>query len=361
VLRVSHSGVIGAWRERERVLCTLGVEVALATSRRWNEGGQDVEFSSGADQFAVPVRTFGRHPNAFLFDPRPLWRLLGKHFDILDIHEEPCSLATAELLALRTLRARRIPFVLYSAQNIAKRYPLPFRWIENWALRRAAGAYVCNIKAGKILRDKGLEGELREIPLGVDTTRFAPSPHDPPSGRLRIGYVGRLEGHKGVASLIEAVGGIEEATLEIIGAGPEAEALAGLSTRLGLTDRVTFRGFFEQRDLPELYRRFDVVAIPSIPSPGWLEQFCRVAVEAMATGIPVVASDSGALPEVVAAGGLLFPPGNVEALRAVLRRLLDEPDLWSGLRQAALDQAPRFAWSAVAQAHHRLYEDVVTP
>jgi glycosyltransferase involved in cell wall biosynthesis len=360
VLRVSHSAVMGPWRQRERVLRTFGVDVALATSRRWNEGGHDVDFSAGADEFAVPVRTFGRHPNAFVFDPRPLWRLLGQQWDILDIHEEPCSLATAELLVLRSLRARRIPFVLYSAQNIAKRYPLPFRWIENWALRRAAGAYVCNIEAGKILRHKGLRGELCEIPLGVDTNSFAPTPHDPPRGGLRIGYVGRLERHKGVASLIEAVSGIEEATLEIIGAGPEAEALAELATKLGLTGRVSFSGFVDQRDLPALYRSFDVVAVPSIPLPGWLEQFCRVAVEAMATGIPVVASDSGALPEVVGGGGLLFPPGDVDALRRVLRRLLDEPDLWSRLRQGALDQAPRFAWSAVAGAHHRLYEDVVT-
>ena len=359
LLRVSHSGVISAWRERERVLRTLGVDVSLVTSCRWNEGGKDVDFSADADDFAVPVRTFGRHPNAFVFDPRPLWRLLGKDWDVLDVHEEPCSLATAELLVLRSLHARRIPFLLYSAQNIRKRYPVPFRWIERWALRRAAGVYVCNGEAGRILRGKGLRGEMCEIPLGVDTTRFAPSEHSPPNGVLRIGYVGRLEGHKGVASLIEAVSAIDETTLEIIGAGPEAEALALLSTTLGLSDRVRFRGFVEQRDLPELYRSFDVVAVPSLPLPGWLEQFCRVAVEAMATGIPVVASDTGALPEVVGDGGLLFPPGNVEALRGVLRRLLDEPDLWTRTRQAALDNASRFAWSVVADAHRRLYADVV--
>ena len=359
VLRVSHSGVITAWRERERVLRTLGVDVSLATSRHWNEGGKGVHFSADADDFAVPVRTFGRHPNAFVFDPLPLWRLLGTNWDVLDIHEEPCSLATAELLVLRWLRGRRIPFLLYSAQNIPKRYPWPFRWIERWALHRAAGVYVCNVAAGEILRSKGLKGEMREIPLGVDTSRFSPSEHPPPDGTLRIGYVGRLETHKGVASLIEAVSALEGATLEIIGAGPEAEGLQSLTRTLGLTDTVTFRGFAEQRDLPELYRSFDVVVVPSLALPGWLEQFCRVAVEAMATGIPVVASDTGALPEVVGDGGLLFAPGNVDALRDVLRRLRDEPGLWQKLRQAALDQAPPFAWSAVADAHNRLYEDVV--
>jgi glycosyltransferase involved in cell wall biosynthesis len=358
VLRVSHSGVISAWRQRERELSTLGVDVTLATARRWNEGGAEVSFSADADEFAVPVRTFGRHPNIFVFDPRPLWRLLGKSWDILDIHEEPCSLATAELLVLRSLRARGIPFLLYSAQNLLKRYPPPFRWVERWALARAAGAYVCNTEAGIILRGKGLRGELREIPLGVDTSLFAPSEHAPPSGRLRIGYVGRLESHKGVDSLIGAMSGIAGATLDIIGAGPEAGALASSASRLGLADRVTFRGFVDQGDLPDVYRSFDVVAVPSLPSPGWLEQFCRVAVEAMASGIPVVVSDTGALPEVVGGGGLLIPPGNTDAWRAALQRLLDEPELWSSLRRAALDRAPSFSWPAVAKAHDHLYEDV---
>ena len=180
VLRVSHSGVISAWRERERSLRSLGTDITLATARRWNEGGKDLSYVSDGDEFVVPVRSLGRHPNLFLFDPRPLWRLLGKRWDILDLHEEPCSIATAELLLLRALRARHVPYLLYSAQNLQKRYPLPFRWIERWALSHAAGAYVCNVEAGDILRDKGLKGELRDIPLGVDTSRFAPSEHSPP-------------------------------------------------------------------------------------------------------------------------------------------------------------------------------------
>jgi glycosyltransferase involved in cell wall biosynthesis len=158
---------------------------------------------------------------------------------------------------------------------------------------------------------------------------------------------------------MEAISGIPEATLEIIGAGPEADALVSLSKRLGLADRVTFRGFVDQRDLPDVYRAFDVVVAPSRPSPGWREQFCRVAVEAMASGVPVVVSDTGALPEVVGEGGVLVTPGDADALRAVLRRMLDDPDLWERTRRAAVDRAPGFAWSAVAEAHNALYDEVM--
>jgi glycosyltransferase involved in cell wall biosynthesis len=147
----------------------------------------------------------------------------------------------------------------------------------------------------------------------------------------------------------------------IIGAGPEADALAALADQLGVADRITFRGFVDQDDLPEQYRHFDVVAVPSLPRPGWREQFCRVAVEAMASGIPIVASDTGALPEVVADGGLLVPAGDADALRAALRQLLDQPDIWLRTRRAALERAPDFAWPVVVEAHRELYEDVVSP
>ena len=159
--------------------------------------------------------------------------------------------------------------------------------------------------------------------------------------------------------MIEAVSGFSEATLEIIGAGPQAGALASLSASLGLTDRVHFRGFVDQQDIPELYRSFDVIAVPSLPFPGWQEQFCRVAVEAMASGIPVVASETGALPEVVGSSGLFVPPGDTQALRDALRRMLDEPDLWRRKRQAALDRAPEYSWLTVAKSHRQLYEDTV--
>ena len=73
---------------------------------------------------------------------------------------------------------------------------------------------------------------------------------------------------------------------------------------------MTFHGYVEEADIPGTYRHFDVLAVPSVPMPGWLEQFGRVVVESQASGIPVVASASGALPDVVGEEGLLVPPGD---------------------------------------------------
>ena len=359
VLRISKSGVVSAWRERERRLRAKGADLTLVTAVRWEEGGSMVTFTDAGDRFVVPLRTFGRHPNLFVYDPRGLWRTLGSaRWDLVDMHEEPFGLAVAEVLVLCRLRSLRIPFVVSSAQNIDKRYPPPFRWFERWSLRRAAGAYTCNVEAGEILARKGLRGSPVLLPLGVDVERFEPVDHDPPSGTLRVGFVGRLIPHKGVDVLLEAVARDDRMRVEIFGSGPELGALTGSAARLGIADRVTFHGHVEEGAIPGTYRRFDVLAVPSVPTPGWVEQFGRVVVESQASGIPVVASASGALPDVVGERGLLVPPGDPEALHTALSRLLDEPGLWGGLRAAGIAGADRYSWESVADTQMALYRSV---
>jgi len=291
-----------------------------------------------------------------VFEPRALWRVLGSaRWELIDMHEEPFGLAVAEVLVLCRLHRLRVPFVFSSAQNIDKRYPPPFRWFERWSLHRAAGAYGCNAEAGRILHRKGLGGEFVLLPLGVDVDRFVPVEHPPPSGTLRVGFVGRLIAHKGVDVLLEAVAGDDRMRVELFGAGPESNRLAALAARLGMADRVTFHGHVEEAAMPDTYRRFDVLAVPSVPMPGWLEQFGRVVVEAQASGIPVVASASGALPDVVGEDGLLVPPRDARALRAALARLLDESGLWERLRAAGIAGADRFSWERVAEDQMALY------
>jgi glycosyltransferase involved in cell wall biosynthesis len=362
VLRISKSGVVTAWRERERQLRRLGADLTLVAAARWEEGGAPVDLVPDGDRFVVPVRTFGHHPNLFLYDPRPLWRLLGSgRWDLLDLHEEPFGLAVAEVLLLRRLRSPGVPFVISSAQNIEKRYPPPFGWFERRALARAAGAYTCNTEAGEILRRKGLAGELILLPLGVDVERFRPVPRPPPARALRVGFVGRLIRHKGVDVLLEAVAPDDRLVVEIFGAGEESESLHGLAGRLGIADRVTFHGHVDEDAVPEVYRRFDVLAVPSVPTPGWVEQFGRVAVEAQASGVPVVASASGALPDVVGQAGVLVPPDDPAALRTALAGFLDEPGLWDRLRRAGIAASARYTWSSVAREQMDLYRATARP
>lgn len=364
IVRLYHSAVVAAFRQRDREMRTLGVHGALVAPRSWNEGGVDVHLEDHGDRFVTPVPTVGRHPYRFWFRPLALFRILRRtareQIDLLDIHEEPAALATAQIRLTARLAGIRAPFVLYSAQNIEKRFPPPFRWFERSALRHAAGAYVCNEEAGRILRRKGFAGVLEVLPLGVDVERFAPAPDRPAAPELRIGYVGRLEEHKGVHVLIEAVRAVPRATLEIVGDGPHRPVLDDLIGRWGLAGRVRISGFAAHGALPERYRTFDVVVVPSLERSNWIEQFGRVAVEAMASGVPVVATATGSLPEVVGDAGLLVPPEDPMALAAAIERLSADPSLRDELGRRGREASARFSWSRVAADHVALYRRVLS-
>ncbi len=363
VLRVSHSGVVDAWRERERAIARRGVDVRMFTARRWDGGGRQVDLEARPGEPVTGIRTWGTHPALFLYDPRPLWRSLGEHWDLLDLHEEPFALATAEILLLRALHRQQAPYALYSAQNLDKHYPPPFRWFERWALRNASAISVCNREAGAIVERKGFPGKADVIPLGVDTSLFAPGAGRRPTpldgAAVQVGYVGRLAPHKGVQVLLDAVAGEPRLRLRLAGAGPSAAALRESVLTRGLSDRIEFVGAVATADLPAFYRSLDVLAVPSLTTASWVEQFGRVAVEAMACGVPVVASDSGALPDVVGGAGLLVPPGDADALRTALLDVADDPWRHARVHEAAIERARGCDWDAVGERYLEMYRRVL--
>lgn len=356
VLRVYHSAVVDAWRARERELSRRGHAVTVLGATRWNEGGSVVTLEPHPGEDVHGLATFGTHPALFTYDPRPIWRALGERWDVLDLHEEPFALATAEVLAIRAIRRSKVPYLLYSAQNLDKTYPPPFRWLERWALRGAAGVQVCNAEAGRRVQRKGFPGQPRLIPLGIDPAVFTPSTRRPaPSGPVKVGYVGRLVAYKGVDVLLEAVARDPDLHLTLAGAGPDEAAYRRRAEQADLAGRVTWLGGVDQAELPGVYASFDVLAIPSLTTKGWVEQFGRVAVEAMACGVPVVASDSGALPDVVGDAGVLVPEADPAALAAALLQVAREPGLNARLRDAGLARAQECSWSAVAAEFADLY------
>ncbi|MRX43670.1 glycosyltransferase [Agromyces kandeliae] len=382
VLRVSHSAVVDEWRGRERALTALGVDVELCCARRWHAGGAPVTLHARPDEHVQGVRTLGRHPALFVYDPLPLWRALGRDVDVIDVHEEPFALATAEILLLRALRgrSRRTPVVLYTAQNLRKRYPVPFRWLERWALRAASGISACNTEAARIAEDKGFAGRAHVIPLGVDLEQFRPAdapgttggsgdadaaerpdagtgePHDP-SDPITVGFIGRLVPEKGLVLLLDALARDPRLRLRVVGTGPLASELRERAASVGVADRVELVGAVEPAGIPDVLRSFDVLAVPSLPTASWTEQFGRVAVEAMACGVPVVSSDAGALPDVVGGAGLVVPTGDAaalaEALAAASGPRADE------LRAAGFVRAEECSWGAVGRDYLDLYRSIV--
>lgn len=192
--------------------------------------------------------------------------------------------------------------------------------------------------------------------------RVVPNPTDA-SDRPALrdgGYVlaaGRLSPEKGIETLIRAAASLPSVPLRIAGSGPEEARLRSLAASLGATN-VTFLGFLRKADLESERRRAMALAVPSV----WYENAPLAVLEALADGLPVIASRIGGLPELVEDGvnGLLVEPRDVEAWRAAIRAFADLPSdgkdrMADAGRKTA---AERFSWEAHLAELTRLYASV---
>jgi len=154
--------------------------------------------------------------------------------------------------------------------------------------------------------------------------------------KIVILYVGRLAREKGVDDLMEAFSkvGSQKAELWIVGGGPEERRLRDLANKINKEKKIRFFGFMDYSYLPSIYKRADIFVHPA----KWPEPFNRTAPEAMLARLPVVASDSGALPEILGDSGLIFRTGNVSELKRSLEILIENKNLRENLGQKAYNK-----------------------
>jgi glycosyltransferase involved in cell wall biosynthesis len=174
------------------------------------------------------------------------------------------------------------------------------------------------------------------------------------------GYVGRLVAEKGIDTLIAAVWQLAgDWRLRIVGGGPARETLAAQEEQLGIAERVTFDGQIPSTHTPSMYHQLDALVLPSETRANWKEQFGRTLVEAMASGVPVIGSDSGAIPDVIGNAGLIFREGNIEELTAALTRLRDDAALVQRLCVAGRARVlERFTHEQIAAETVEVYREM---
>lgn len=236
--------------------------------------------------------------------------------------------------------------------------------IERMIGRSAAGIIAtCSDELFELVRMGVPRQRITIAPCGVDVEHFRPDgPRLDRSLPHRVVSVGRLVPRKGFADLIRALPSVARTELVIVG-GPEPERLRrdaqacqllDLAGALGVADRVTLTGQVDRSHMPALLRSADVVAC--VP---WYEPFGIVPLEAMACGLPVVASAVGGLTDTVVDGvtGVHVPPRRPQALAATLRGLLADPIWCAGLGMAGRDRAvSRFSWDRTVMDVLRAYE-----
>lgn len=368
VLMISKACVVGIYQTKLEALARLpGMELTVVVPPSWrDERGElclERTHTDGYNLVETPIALNGHFHLHFY--PRLGELIRRSRSEIVHIDEEPYNLATFQAMRLaQQVGAKR---VFFTWQNLHRRYPPPFRWLEAYNLRHADYALAGNREAKAVLWAKGYAGPVAVIPqFGVDPTVFAPAKEPRLEGNVAIfavGYAGRLVEEKGVETLLRAVAGLEAQSdwqLHLIGSGPLKDRLRRLASELGIANQVRFEGQVASTEMPARLRSLDALVLPSLTRPNWKEQFGRALVEAMACGVPVVGSDSGEIPHVIGGAGLTFPKGDAQALRGGLARLMADTRLRAEL--AARGRArvlARYTQARVAEATYAVYQQML--
>ena len=289
-----------------------------------------------------------------------LRRLLGESWDVVHCWEEPYVLAGHQLS--RWAGSSRL--VYYSFQNISKRYPPPFSWLEQSSMRKAAGWIAAGHTVEDVLGQRaGYAGKPRRvIPLGVDVQQFRPNP--PARSAIRkslgwsdtgapvVGFLGRFVPEKGLGVLTAALDAVSPPWRALlVGGGLLEGELRSWASRLP-SDRVRIVTAVPHNAVPDYLNAMDILVAPSQTTSRWKEQFGRMLIEAMACGVPVIGSNSGEIPHVIGDAGVVVGDIDIQGWTRSIATLLENPARREELSVVGRDRVESaFSWPVIASQH----------
>ena len=248
--------------------------------------------------------------------------------DVVELMEEPYSLITFLTIWWLKNHSPQTRIFVYTYQNIFKVYPQPFRWTEKYVLNHTDHLLIANQECETVFKQKGYKGPVTLIPAGINIKPFEEKNITPlykkTSNSFIIGYCGRLVEEKGITDLIKALSNLpDHFQLLLIGEGNYKHVLEEEAKKLFVLERVHFKGSVKAVDMPKALRSLDCLVLPSRTRKNWKEQFGRVLIEAMASEVPVIGSDSGEIPGTIGDAGLIFPEGDFSELTKQIKTISD--------------------------------------
>ncbi len=341
-----------------------------AAAPRWFEGDFGpilLEPMEGERSRLIGVSALGsKHIHLFAYGAE-LSALMKSGFDLVHAWEEPYIVAGGQIAHLCPERAR---LVFATFQNLDKNHPIPFKWIERYCLERAAGFVAFGQTITDTLTQKAIYRARphRVIPLGVDLEHFRPDCARGAAVRLElgfsdpgppvVGFLGRFVEEKGVALLMSALEEIATPWRALfVGSGPLAPVLQKWAARF--SDRVRIASAVPHAEVPRYLNAMDLLCAPSQTTPRWREQLGRMLLEGFASGVPIIASDSGEIPNVMGDAGVIVGEKDHAAWRAQIERMIGDSAArveWAKRGRARAEDL--FAWSTVARRHLQFFQEL---
>jgi len=377
IFSISHSCVVTSYRQRHSAVAGRGYAVTLLTPRRWTQFNRLVETTpdDGDDAIDLVVRqprTLGlwHHGlrNVLHWYPGLTDLFRTRRPDILELWEEPYAAVSWQAVRAFRAVAPRGAVIFFSAQNVPRWIPPPFRWFADSVYRHANACFAMNDDVVEVLRSDGWSGSRSVIPLGIDPATFSPvEAHreilaQRPSGAAVVGFLGKLTAQKGVPWLLDALEAIPTSQSNLFVLMVGSGDLAGMVARrlASLPHPSLVLPAVPHDEVPSLLATMDIVVVPSVTTTTQKEQFGRVAGEAMAAGKAVIASNSGELPNVIGDAGLLVPESDVAELAAAIVRLSNDVALRDEFGAAGRTRAAeRYSWPAVVERQLTVYRRVL--
>lgn len=374
ILTVGHSYVVSMNRRLAREWALEGHDVTVAAPDFYHADLRPMHCETGEnEQFElVKIPALGtRRVHIFRYGHKLCDILKNGRFDVVHAWEEPFIYAGFQIARWSPVDSA----LIYSTfQNLPKRYPPPFSWFERYSLRKSSGwtgfgqTIVDNLKLRKYYRDK----PWVEIPVGVDTGIFRPDQESKPLEFQKLnwpqddvpvmGYVGRFVEEKGLRHLMKVMDQIQGPGNRwraiFVGGGPLEQELRDWAGKYGDGVVKILTGVAHDQ-IPKMLDMLDICVVPSRTMPHWQEQLGRILIEAMASGVPVVASRSGEIPFVLGPGGIILTEDSVEEWVRTLNDLLDQPNLRAKMASRGLARVhQKFEWREVGRQFIDFFESV---
>jgi len=309
---------------------------------------------SALEAAGVPLHTTKVEKLYSLRQVRPLAKLI-QNYDIVHVHLFPAQLWA--VLALKHEGGRtKLVMTEHNTWNARRRWWL--RPLDTWMYPHYE-RIACNSEAtaSELVRwCPGIAAKVLVIPNGIPLETFEMAqpvelPHVPDC-LMRLVFVARFEPQKDHRTVLRALTAVPRAQLLFIGDGQLRQELQHLAQSLGIAERVTFLG--RRNDVPGILKASDIY-VHSTTSDG----FGIAACEAMAAGLPVIASDVPGLAQVVEGAGLLFPVGDDHALAREIQTLIASPERRRQMSHASRQRARCFSIEKTVDGYVEMYESLL--